>query len=157
MNNGKNMYSWLPSNRERFYEVYDSIEEAVAEAQKQWDEKYEYYEEENENDTEIFLMVARQFNVEKSLERYGEDLVDYLEEQLYDFTACEDSKVTCQCVDSFKRKVKEALLPVIKECLSFYIDQAGQYLTLTYNVETRKYYWNGEECEAIPDVFKSKE
>ena len=80
----------MPSNCERFYETYESIEEAVAEAQKQWDEKYEYYEEEDENDTEIFLMVASQFNVEKSLERYGEDLVDYLEEQLYDFTACED-------------------------------------------------------------------
>ena len=39
------MYAWMPSNCERFYETYESIEEAVAEAQKQWDEKYEYYEE----------------------------------------------------------------------------------------------------------------
>ena len=74
MEEEKKMYAWMPVNCERFCETYGSIEEAVAEAQNQWDEKYEYYEEEGENSTEIYLMVADQFDIEKSLERYGEDL-----------------------------------------------------------------------------------
>ena len=82
--------------------------------------------------------------------------MDYLDERLYDFTGLEDSKVSCQCGDLFNQKVKEALVPVIKECLSFYIDQAGRCLTLAYNVETRKYYWNGEEYETLPEAFKQK-
>ena len=157
MNNGKNMYSWLPSNRERFYEVYDSIEEAVAEAQKQWDEKYEYYEEEGENNTEICLMVVEQFSIEKSLECYGEILVEYLDEQLFDFTSCEDSQVYCRSIDLFNKKIKDSLMPIVKECLSFDTDQIGSYLSLTYNVETRKYYWNGEEYDSVPAAFKLKE
>ena len=44
MEEEKKMYAWMPSNCERFCETYGSIEEAVAEAQNQWDEKYEYYD-----------------------------------------------------------------------------------------------------------------
>ena len=157
MSEEKKTYAWLPSNCERFYDVYDSIEEAVAEAQKQWDEKYEYYEEEGENNAEIYLMVAEQFSIEKSLERYGEILVEYLDEQLFDFTSCEDSKVYCRSKDLFNCKVKDALMPIVKECLSFDTDQIGANLTLTYNVETRKYYWNGVEYDSVPEAFKLKE
>lgn len=42
MKEEKKIYAWHPSNCDTFYETFDSIEEAVAEAQKQWDEKYEY-------------------------------------------------------------------------------------------------------------------
>lgn len=157
MSKEKKMYAWLPSNCERFYEVYDSIEEAVTEAQKQWDEKYEYYEEDGENNAEIYLMLVEPFSIEKSLEHYGEILVEYLDEQLYDFTLCEDSKVYCSDNDLFNRRIKEALMPIIKECLSFDTDQVGTYLALTYNVDTRKYYWNGEEYDAVPEAFRKKE
>lgn len=157
MNKEKNMYAWIPSNCERFYEVFDSIEDAVIEAQKQWDEKYEYYEDENENNTEIYLMVVEQFNIEKSLERYGEILVEYLDEQLFDFTSCEDSKVYCRAQDLFNKKLKDALMPIVKECLSFDTDQIGMYLSLTYNVETRKYNWDGVEYDTVPEAFKVKE
>ena len=157
MNKEKKMYAWMPTNCERFYEVFDSIEEAVCEAQKQWDEKYEYYEEENENNTEIYLMVVEQFSIEKSLERYGEILVEYLDEQLADFTLLEDSRVSCRSKDLFNQKVKESLMPIAKECLSFETDMVGYHLSLTYNVETRKYNWNGVEYEAVPEAFKVKE
>lgn len=157
MEEEKKMYAWLPSNCERFYEVYDSIEEAVAEAQNQWNEKYEYYEEEGENNTEIYLMVVDQFNIEKSMGCYGEILLEYLDEQLFDFTSFEDSKVSCKCKELFNQKVKEALIPIIKECLSFDTDQVGNILTLTYNVDTRKYNWNGEEHDAVPEAFRKKE
>ncbi len=157
MDKEKKMYAWLPSNCERFYEIYDSIEEAVVEAQKQWNEKYEYYEEEGENNTEIYLMVVSQFNIEKSLECYGETLVEYLDEQLFDFTSFEDSRVYCRYNNVFNQKIKEALMPIVKECLTFEADQVGHILLLTYNVETRKYSWNGEEYDVIPDAFKCKE
>ena len=156
MNKEKKMYAWMPSSCERFYETYGSIEEAVEDAQRQWDEKYEFYEEEGENNAEIYLMVVEQFNVEKSLERYGEILVDYLDEQLFDFTSCDDSNVSCKCADLFNQKVKEALMPIVRECLSFDTDKVGHHLTLTYNVEIRKYCWNGVEYDAIPDAFRLK-
>ena len=153
------MYAWMPSNCERSYETYDSIEEAIAEAQNQWDEKYEYYEEEDENNTEIHLMVARQFNPEDRLSRYGEDLIDYLEDQLCDFThgTDSDSGVSCSDLVLFNRKVKESLLPLVKEFLRFQDDMVGDILSLNYNVETRKYSWNGEEYDEIPEAFKEKE
>ena len=158
MNKEKKKYAWMPSNCERFCETYDSIEEAVAEAQNQWDEKYEYYEEEDENNSEIYLMVARQFNPESRLNRYGEDLIDYLEDQLCYFThgTDSDSGVSCSNLVLFNQKVKESLLPLVKEYLTFVDDIVGDILSLTYNVETRKYYWNGEEYDAVPDAFKQK-
>jgi hypothetical protein len=158
MNKEKKMYAWMPSNCERFDEIYDSIEDAVAEAQRQWDEKYEYYEEENENNTEIYLMVARQFNPENLLDRYGEVLINYMEDQLYDFThgADSDPGVCCNNIVLFNQKVKEALVPLVKEYVSFRDDMVGDILTLTYNVETCKYYWNGVEYDAIPDAFRFK-
>ena len=158
MNKGNLKCAWMPSNCERFYETYDSIEEAVAEAQNQWDKKYEYYEEEGENNTEICLMVARQFNPEDRLNRYGEDLIDYLEDQLCDFThgTDSDSGVSCSDLVLFNQKVKESLLPLVKEYLTFVDDMVGDILSLTYNVETRKYYWNGEEYDAVPDAFKKR-
>lgn len=159
MEEEKKMYAWMPSNCERFYETYDSIEKAVAEAQNQWNEKYEYYEEEGENNTEIYLMVARQFNPESRLNRYGEDFIDYLEDQLCDFTHGTDldSGVSCSNIVLFNQKVKESLLPLVKEYLSFVDDMVGDILSLTYNVETCKYYWNGEEYDAVPEAFRKKE
>lgn len=153
------MYAWMPSNCERFYETYDSIEEAVAEAQNQWDEKYEYYEEDGENNSEIYLMVAKQFNPEDRFNRYGENIIDYLEDQLCDFThgIDSDSGVSCSNLVLFNRNVKESLLPLVKEFLRFQDDMVGDILSLTYNVETRKYDWNGKEYDEIPEAFKEKE
>ena len=93
------------------------------------------------------------------MNRYGEDLIDYLEDQLYDFTHGTDldSGVSCSNLVLFNQKVKESLLSLVKEFLSFVDDTVGDILSLTYNVETRKYYWNGIEYDAVPEAFKEKE
>lgn len=155
----KKLYAWMPSNCELFHETYDSIEEAVTEAQKQWDEKYEYYEEEDENDTEISLMSVRQFNPERHVEHYGEELIEKLDEDLGDFTYGTEavSEVFCKDVTKFNKAVKEALMPLIKEHLSFYMDMVGSHFNITYNVKTRKYTWQGKEYDSLPDAFKMKE
>lgn len=155
----KKLYAWMPSNCELFHETYDSIEEAVAEAQKQWDEKYEYYEEDDENDTEISLLSVRQFNPEKHVERYGEELIEKLDEDLGDFTCGTEaeSEVYCKDVAKFNKAVKEALMPLIREHLSFYMDMVGDHFNITYNVKTRKYTWRGKEYDSLPDAFKEKE
>jgi len=155
----KKMYAWTPSNCERFYETYGSIEEAVAEAQKQWDEKYEYYEDEDENNTEIILLSVRQFNPEKHVERYGEELIEKLDEDLGDFTCGTEieSEVFCKDVTKFNKAVKEALMPLIKEHLSFHMDMVGEHFNITYNVKTRKYTWQEKEYDSLPDEFKCKE
>lgn len=155
----KKMYAWMPSNCELFHETYGSIEEAVAEAQKQWDEKYEYYEDEDENDTEISLLSVRQFNPEKHVERYGEELIEKLDEDLGDFTCGTEaeSEVYCKDVTKFNKAVKEALMPLIKEHLSFYMDMVGEHFNITYDVKTRKYNWQGKEYDSLPDAFKGKE
>lgn len=155
----KKLYAWMPSNCELFHETYDSIEEAVTEAQKQWDEKYEHYEDEDENDTEISLLSVRQFNPEKHVERYGEELIEKLDEDLGDFTygTEAESKVYCKDVAKFNRAVKEALMPLIKEHLSFYMDMVGDHFNITYNVKTRKYTWQGKQYDSLPDAFKEKE
>ena len=155
----KKMYAWTPSNCELFHETYDSIEEAVEEAQKQWDEKYEYYEEDDENDTEISLLSVRQFNPEKHVEHYGEELIEKLNEDLGDFTYGieAESEVYCKDVAKFNKAVKEALMPLIKEHLSFYMDMVGDHFNITYDVKTRKYTWQGKEYDSLPDAFKDKE
>lgn len=155
----KKLYAWMPSNCELFHETYDSIEEAVEEAQKQWDEKYEYYEDEDDNDTEISLLSVRQFNPEKHVERYGEELIEKLDEDLGDFTygTEAESEVYCKDVTKFNKAVKEALMPLIKEHLSFYMDMVGEHFNITYNVKTRKYTWQGKEYDSLPDAFKEKE
>lgn len=155
----KKLYAWMPSNCELFHETYDSIEEAVEEAQKQWDEKYEYYEDEDDNDTEISLMSVRQFNPEKHVERYGEELIEKLDEDLGDFTygTEAESEVYCKDVTKFNKAVKEALMPLIKEHLSFHMDMVGSHFNITYDVKTRKYTWQGKEYDSLPDSFKEKE
>lgn len=156
----KKLYAWMPSNCELFHETYDSIEEAVEEAQKQWDEKYEYYEDEEEyNDTEISLLSVRQFNPEKHVERYGEELIEKLDEDLGDFTygTESESEVYCKDVAKFNKAVKEALMPLIKEHLSFYMDMVGDHFNITYNVKTRKYTWEEKEYDSLPEAFKEKE
>ena len=156
----KKLYAWMPSNRELFHETYDSIEEAVAEAQKQWDEKYEYYEDEEEyNNTEISLLSVRQFNPEKHMERYGEELIEKLDEHLGDFTCGTEaeSEVDCKDVAKFNKAVKDSLMPLIKEHLSFYMDMVGERFNITYDVKTRKYTWQGKEYDSLPDAFKEKE
>ena len=156
----KKLYAWMPSNCELFHETYDSIEEAVEEAQKQWDEKYEYYEDEEEyNNTEISLLSVRQFNPEKHVERYGEELIEKLDEDLGDFTCGTEaeSEVYCKDVAKFNKDVKEALMPLIKEHLSFYMDMVGDHFNITYDVKTRKYTWQGKEYDSLPDAFKEKE
>ena len=156
----KKLYAWMPSNCELFHETYDSIEEAVEEAQKQWDEKYEYYEDEEEyNDTEISLLSVRQFNPEKHVERYGEELIEKLDEDLGDFTCGTEaeSEVYCKDVAKFNKAVKEALMPLIKEHLSFYMDMVGEHFNITYNVKTREYTWQGNKYDSLPDAFKEKE
>ena len=159
MKEEKKVYAWIPSNCDIFYDTYNSIEEAVAEAQEQWDEKYEYYEEENTNNTSIVLMTVSQFNPETYMGGFGEELIERLQEQLDDFTGmCNvDSEIYCSDKTAFNKAVKEVLMPVIKEHLSFHLDQVGHHLTLTYDVETRKYTWEGNEFDEIPEVFKSKE
>lgn len=159
MKEEKKMYAWMPSNCERFDETFDSIEEAVAEAQKQWNEKYEHYEDEDENDPEICLMSVHQFNPEKYVERYGEEFIEKLDEDLGDFTygTEAESEVFCKDVAKFNKAVKEALMPLIKEHLSFHMDMVGSHFNITYNVKTRKYTWEGNEYDVIPEAFKYKE
>lgn len=156
MKEEKKIYAWLPSNCETFDDTFDSIEEAVAEAQKQWDEKYEYYEEEDENDTGIALFAVQEFNPEPYMERFGEELIEKLQEQLDNFTSGIDGdpEVCCNHIPAFNRAVKEALMPVIKDHISYYMAQVGNPLTLTYDVKTRKYTWEGKEYDVIPEAFK---
>ena len=155
----KKLFAWMPNNCETFDDSFDSIEGAVAEAQKQWDEKYDHYEDEDEyNNTEIYLMTVRQYNPETYLERFGEDLIDMLNEDLSEFTSGTEveSKVYCKDKSKFNEAVKSALMPIIKKHLSFNMDLVGDILDLTYNVETRKYTWNGKEFDVLPDEFKCK-
>lgn len=43
-----------------------------------------------------------------------------------------------------------------KTIVTIILFMVGDILTLTYNVETCKYYWNGEEYDTLPDAFKQK-
>ena len=41
----KKEYTWYPDNQERFSEVFDSIEQAIENAQKKFDSKADEYDE----------------------------------------------------------------------------------------------------------------
>lgn len=45
----KKEYTWYPDNQERFSEVFDSIEQAIENAQKKFDSKADEYDEDEEN------------------------------------------------------------------------------------------------------------
>ena len=112
-----------------------------------------------ENNTGIDLMLVEKFNPETYMKGFGDELIDKLQEQLDDFTCyCDvDSEVECKDKAGFNKAVKEALMPIVKEYLSFYMDQIGMFLNLTYDVKTRKYTFEGKEFDDIPEVFKAKE
>lgn len=59
--------------------------------------------------------------------------------------------------DSIEEAVKEALMPLIKEHLSFYMDMVGDHFNITYDVKTRKYTWQGKEYDSLPDAFKEED
>lgn len=169
----KKRFAWFPDNVERFYDTFDSIEEAVADAQDQFDNKYEMYEDYAEfneetddpddfdlNSTDITICEAEKYNVDKFLNRFGENLIDMLNEDLGDFmfgVDC-DSDVYCQPgkIGEFFKEVKSALKPLIDKYLIFYMDELGHSLALTYNVKTRKYKWNDVEYDEVPAEYKEK-
>lgn len=161
--NERKIYSWMPENSEMFYDVFDSIEEAVKDAQKQWDEKDGFYYDGDGHyhySTVIHLMRVRRFNPEKHLDEFGDTVIDYLQEQLDGFTSgCEgDPQVAVKDADEFNLAVKQALLPLVRKHLFSYFDMVGDTLTLEYDVKNRKYLLNGEECsEDVLEQFKEKE
>ena len=108
------------------------------------------------NNTEIVLMIVDQFNPETCMEEFGEEIIDKLQGQLDDFTCLfnSDSEVICMNKPKFNKAVKDALMPIIKEHLSFHMDQVGNHLNLTYDVKTRKYIYEGKEFDELPEVFE---
>ncbi len=51
----KKEYTWYPDNQERFSEVFDSIEQAIENAQKKFDSKADEYDEDEENSSVIII------------------------------------------------------------------------------------------------------
>lgn len=159
MDKEKKLFTWLPSNKETFYDTYNSIEECVKEAQKQYDEKYEYYEEEDENSLDINLYVVEKYNPEKYLNKFGSHLLDLLNDNLIDYMEGIDVESEVYCPvnkeDEFNQKVKDALLPLINEYVSFHMDMKGTFLELKYNVKYRVYLIGDTEYTEIPEKFKN--
>lgn len=157
IDNNKRLFSWKPKNLDIFLETYDSIEEAVKDAQEQFDSKLGLYDEVSEyNSTVIHLMRVRKFNPEKQLDEFGDDVIDYLQMQLEGFTSgCGgDAQVEVRDSDAFNLAVKQALLPIIDKHLSFYFDMVGDVLTLEYDLNKRKYVLDGKEYgEEILEIY----
>lgn len=161
----KTQFTWLPENCETFYEVYDSIEECIAEAQKQFDERYEYYEyeddedfdESDKNSTIITVSKVVDYDMDKFIDSIPDMIVDRLEDKHYDFTGVTDieSEVYVDKFDEYKKEVIDALTPIIKKRLSVYPSQVGQALNFTYNVKTRKYIYEEQEYDELPEPFRN--
>lgn len=81
----KKEYTWYPDNQERFSEVFDSIEQAIENAQKKFDLKVDEYDGDEENSSVIIIGLVEKFIIKSAVESIVDDIQDNLECSISDF------------------------------------------------------------------------
>lgn len=143
MNMDKEKYSWFPENG-TCPDTYDSIEEAIKDAQSRYDNGIEEFEEFDDEDTSpiISVGVVRNFDLKDATG----DVVDGIEDTMYslfdDFLFGCDADNGCYISEKdkadFRKEAIDALYPVIEKYV-FFNPQWICTPTCKYDLKNRKY------------------
>jgi hypothetical protein len=110
-------YSWYPEEG-ICPDVFDSIEEAVGDAQNRYDNGDEPYEDEY---TPAIICVGpvRRFDMEDAVKTIVEEIEDNIYEQIFDFSFGCEIESECQILkkdkEIFIKEATQALLPIVEK------------------------------------------
>lgn len=111
-------YSWFPENG-NCPDLFNSIKEAIADAQHKYDEEYEEYEDKDETSEIISVGSVRHFDMQEAVKVIVDNIEDYIGEQLHDFTFGCDFESECYVSkkdkETFTKEAIDALLPIIEK------------------------------------------
>lgn len=142
MKNNKE-YTWLPVNQGTFSNTFQSIEDAIADAQDKFDKEYEEYEDGDEYNSHIITIgEVERYNVKSAVESIVDDIHDNLESDISDFAFGMDYESEAQILEQHKSEFKEqavnALLPLIEKY--FYFSPQMKSIEINqYNLKERKF------------------
>jgi hypothetical protein len=142
-----NQFSWFLSGR-TCSGIFNSIEEAIADAQDQWDNEYEEFEYRKEDDVSNIIHVGPVywFDWEKAVRSVVMDIDNSMDNgPFYDFAGGVDDDTECGIIrnknEEFYEKATAALLPIVKEY--FFINPEWICVpTKQYNLETKEFVEN---------------
>lgn len=111
-------YSWFPENG-NCPDLFNSIEEAIADAQHKYDEEYEEYEDKDETSEIISIGYVRHFDMQKAVKIIVDNIEDCIGEQLHDFSSGCDFESECYVSkkdqETFAKEAVDALLPIVEK------------------------------------------
>lgn len=138
----KKEYTWYPDNQERFSEVFDSIKEAIENAQEKFDSKADAYEVDEENSSVIIIGLVERFNIKSAVESIVDDIQENLECSINDFAFGSDWESEAQILDKhkveFKEKTVDALYPLIEKFF-YFSPEMKSIPVLKYDLAEKKY------------------
>lgn len=137
----KKEYTWYPENADRFNDTYDSIEDAIEDAQDRFDNQCEEYDDED-NSCIINIGEVEHFNVRAAVESIVDDIQDNLECSIDDFASGIDWETEAQILkkdkDTFKEEATNALLPIVEKYFHFSPEMKSWDIK-QYDLKEKKY------------------
>lgn len=136
------MYAWCPSNLSTFSEVFETIEDAIENAQTCYDNKTGYYEN-SQNSPIIIVGNVVSFDLEKFVRNYVNSFKDYLTDSLESFSFGANVEVECFILDKnkekeFEEKSVKSLLPLIKKYFYYYPEMMTEK-SFNYSLTEKKF------------------
>jgi hypothetical protein len=130
----KTQYSWFAENGD-CHDVFDSVEEAIEDAQHRYDEEWEEFEYRDEVLPVAYIGPVKFFNMENAVKTIVEGIEDNIGDMLYEFIGACDFDAECYVSkkdkDAFVKEATQALLPIVKKyvCISpqYICTPTGQY------------------------------
>jgi hypothetical protein len=115
----KTQYSWFPKGG-NCYDVFDSIEKAVEDAQRRYDNEDEPYEDGGEYISSfIYIGTVRYFDMEDAVKTIVESIEDDIYEQMIDLSFGCDLETECQILkkdkEIFIKEATQSLLPIVEK------------------------------------------
>lgn len=133
-------YSWTFKDKDiLYYKTYKSIPELLNEVQSLYDNKEEWFEDNDEY--VIDLHSIDYFDYENAVEEYVKNFKDIIMDELSTFASSTDCEVEFDVDESFKQKLKEFILNETKNSY-FYPQYVGHRLTKSYNLKEKQYVSN---------------
>lgn len=137
----KKEYTWYPENSDRFNDTYDSIEDAIEDAQDRFDNQCEEYEDED-NSHIINIGEVEHFNIRAAVESIVDDIQDNLECSINDFAYGMDWETEAQILkkdkDTFKEEAINVLLPIVEKYFHFSPEMKSWDIK-QYDLKEKKY------------------
>ncbi|MDR3141941.1 MAG: hypothetical protein LBU37_09490 [Tannerellaceae bacterium] len=115
----KNQYSWFPKDG-NCYEIFDSIEDAIKDAQCRYNNRDDPYEDRDEyTSSVIYAGTLRRFDMGNAVKKIVEGIEDDMYDQMSDFSSGCDAESECYVrkkdKEVFIKEAVQALLPIVEK------------------------------------------